>query len=76
MKDLPLHLDHDVTGVSLIPVSVERLGDAAKLDDQVSREVLGLYLAPLLPPEPEQGGFVVAHDDPCIRCPDEAAPVP
>ena len=50
--------------------------DAAELDDEVAGEVLGLDLAALLPPEPEQGGFVVPHDDPGVRAADEGAAVP
>ena len=37
-----------------------------ELDDEVAGEVLRLGLAALLPPEAEQGGFVVAHDDPGV----------
>ena len=38
-------------------------------------QVLGLDLAALFPPEPEQGGLVVAHDDPGVRAADEGAAV-
>ena len=43
----------------------------AELDDQVAGEVLGLDLAALFPPEPEQGGLVIAHDDPGVRAADK-----
>ena len=75
MKHLPLHLGDDLAGVALVPVPVEVLGHGAELDDQVVREVLGLDLAALFPPQAEQGGFVVAHDDPGVRAADEAAPI-
>ena len=65
----------DLAGIALVPVPVEVLGHGAELDDQVAGEVLRLDLAALLPPEPEQGGFIVAHDDPGVRAADEAAAV-
>ena len=71
MKHLPLHLGDDLAGIAFVPVPVEMLGHGAELDDQVVREVLGLDLAALFPPQPEQGGLVVAHDDPGIRAADE-----
>ena len=75
VKHLPLHLGDDLAGIALVPVPVEVLGHGAELDDQVAREVLRLDLAALLPPEPEQGGFVVAHDDPGVRAADEGAAI-
>ena len=56
-----------------VPAPIEVLGDDAELDDEVAGEVLRLDLAALLPPQPEQGGFVVAHDDPGVRAADECA---
>ena len=47
--------------------SVERLGDHPELDDEVGGEVLRLDLAAFLPPEADQGAFVIAHDGPGIR---------
>ena len=52
---------------------IEVFGDPPELDDEVSRQVLGLGLAPFLPPEPEQGCFVGAHDDPGVGAADERA---
>ena len=75
MEHLPLHLGDDLAGIALVPVPVEVLGHGAELDDQVAGQVLGLDLAALLPPEPEQGGLVVAHDDPGVRAADEGAAV-
>ena len=46
-----------------------------ELDDQVAGQVLRLDLAALLPPQPQQGRLVVAHDDPGVRAADEAAPI-
>ena len=73
MKHLPLHLGDDLAGVAFVPVPVEMLGHGAELDDQVCRQVLGLDLAALLPPKPEQGCLVVAHDDPGIRAADKGS---
>ena len=75
VKHLPLHLGDDLAGIALVPVPVEVLGHGAELDDQVVRQVLGLDLAALFPPEPEQGGFIVSHDDPGVRAADEGAAV-
>ena len=65
----------DLAGIALVPVPVEVLGHGAELDDQVAREVLGLELAALLPPQPEQGGFVTAHDDPGVGAADKTPTV-
>ena len=46
-------------------------GHQAELDDEVAGQVLRLDLASFLPPEPEQGGFVAAHDDPGVGAADE-----
>jgi hypothetical protein len=50
MKDLPLYVRDHLAGIPLVPLPVEGLGDAAELDDQVARQVLGLDLASLLAP--------------------------
>ena len=52
-------------------MSVESFGRHAKLDDEVSGQVLRLGLASFLAPEADQGGLIVAHDDPGIRAADE-----
>ena len=52
---------------------IERLGHDPELNDQVCGQVLGLDLAALFPPEAEQGGLVVAHDDPGVGAADEIA---
>ena len=75
MKDLPLHVGDDLAGIALVPVPVEVLGHGAELDDQVGGQVLGLDFAAFFPPEPEQGGLVIAHDDPGVRAADEGAAI-
>ena len=52
---------------------VEVLGHDPELDDQIAGEVLRLGLAALLPPQPEQGRLIVAHDDPGVGAADEGA---
>ena len=54
---------------------VEGLGDDPELDDEVAGKVLRLDLAALFPPEAEQGGLVIAHDDPGVRAADEVAAI-
>ena len=73
MENLPLDLGDGLAGIAFVPAPVEVLGDRAELDDQVAGQVFRLDLAALLPPQPEQGGFVVAHDDPGVRAADESA---
>jgi hypothetical protein len=59
-------------GVALVPKPVEWLGHHAQLDDEVAGQVLRLNLAPFLAPEPDESGFIVAHDDPGVGATDEA----
>ena len=66
-----LDAGEDLAGVAFEPVAVEGLGDDPELDDEVAGEVLGLDLAALFPPQAEQGGLVIAHDDPGVRAADE-----
>jgi hypothetical protein len=75
VKHPPLHLCDDLAGIALIPVSVELLGHGAELDNEVTRQVLWLDLAALLPPEAEQSGLIVAHDDPGVRAADEGTAI-
>ncbi len=58
-------------GIAFVPMAVEGLGHKAELDDEVAGQVLRLGLAPFLAPEADQGGFVVAHDDPGVRAANE-----
>jgi hypothetical protein len=67
MPDSALHVADLPTGVAFIPGAIELLGCSPELHDKVAREVLRLGLAPFFAPEPDQGGFVGAHDDPCVR---------
>jgi len=72
MTDVLLHVDDAPAGVGLVPAPVERLGGIAQLDDQVAGEVLRLGLAALLPPQPNQRGLVLPHNDPGVGAADEA----
>ena len=62
-----------LAGVAFEPMPVEVFGDPPELDDEVSGQVLGLGFAALLPPQPEQGAFIGAHDDPGVRAADKGA---
>ena len=55
-------------------VAVELLGCDPELHDQVAGQVLRLGLPALLAPKPNQGGFIVSHDDPGIGAADEGSP--
>jgi len=73
MKHLPLHLNHHLSGVLLVPMSVQLLGHAAELDQEIAGQILRLDLAALLPPQPQQRRLVVAYDGPGIRTANEGA---
>ncbi len=75
MPDVPLDVRDDLAGIGLVPAPVEVLGGQAELDDEVAGEVLRLDLAALFPPQPQQGGLVIAHDDPGVRAADEVAAI-
>jgi hypothetical protein len=62
-------------GVALVPMPVEGFRHEAELDDEVAGQVLRLGLAPFLAPQVDQGGLIVAHDDPGVRAADEGAPI-
>ena len=70
-----LDVGEDLAGIAFVPAPVQGFGDDAKLDDEVAGEVLGLDLAPFFPPQAEQGGLVIAHDDAGVRAADKAAPM-
>jgi hypothetical protein len=55
-------LRRPTSGVAFAPVPVQVLGGEAQLDDEVSREVLGPDLAPLLLPQADQRLLVLADD--------------
>jgi hypothetical protein len=71
MPDAPLHVADLPPGVALIPGAIEFLGCSPELHDEVAGEILRLGLAPFFAPEPDQGGFIVAHDHSCVRAADE-----
>jgi hypothetical protein len=57
----------DLSGVLFVPPPVQRLGHRAKLDQEVARQVLGVDLASLFIPKPDQRRLVLPHDDPGVR---------
>jgi hypothetical protein len=75
MRDPLLHVLDGVAGVTLIPAAVEVLGHGTELDDQVVGKILRSDLTALLLPQPQQGGLVITHDDPCIRSADRMAAI-
>src|SRR5208282_1281125 len=75
MLDVPLDVADDLTGIELVPAPVEVLGDSSELHDEVAGEVLRYGFAALFAPEPQECGFIVAHDDPGVRTADEIPPL-
>ena len=72
----PLDLAEGLAGVAFEPVAIEGLGHDPELDDEVAGQVLGLDLAALLAPKADEGGLIIAHDDPGVRAADEVAAIP
>ena len=64
-----------LSGIAFVPMAIEGLGHQAELDDEVAGQVLRLGLAPFLAPQPDQGGFIVAHDDAGVGAADEEAAI-
>jgi hypothetical protein len=56
-------------------VSYQRRFSSSVADDEVAGEVLRLDFSAFFPPQPQQGGLVIAHDNPGVRTADEAAPM-
>ena len=56
----------DLACVALIPVPIERFCRYPELDDEVAREIFRLGFTPFFAPEAQEGGLVIAHDDPSI----------
>ena len=61
-----LHVDDAPAGIGLIPAPIKGLSRQPELYDQIAGEVLRLDLAALLPPQPDQGSLVLAHDGPGV----------
>ena len=53
-------------GIGLIPAAIELLGGEPELDHEIAGQIFRLDLTTLLPPQPEEGGFIVAHNDPGV----------
>jgi len=68
---LALDVRKYLSGIRLVPAPVQILGRYPKLDYEIAREVLWLKFAPLFPPEAEEGGFIIAHDDPGVGAANE-----
>src|SRR5205807_8350368 len=73
MSDLFLNVDDHLSGIGLIPAPVQLLGRIAKLNHEIARQVLGLGFAALLPPEPNKGALVLAHNNVGVRSSYEVA---
>ena len=62
--------DH-LSGIGLVPAAIKVLRGEPELDNKIAGQILRLDLAALLAPEADQSSFIVAHDDPGVRTPDE-----
>src|SRR5690242_12204148 len=71
----PLDIRQHLTGIGLIPAPVQLFGRQAKLDQEMARQILRLDLATFFLPEADQGGFVIAHDNPGVGAADEVSPI-
>jgi hypothetical protein len=74
VADLTLDVDDHLSGIGLIPASVQLLGRNPELHDEITGQVLRFDLAALLAPQPDQGGFLIPHDDAGVRTADEVSP--
>jgi len=63
MVHAALDIPDNLTGIALIPDAVEVFRRVSQLNDQVTAEVFRRRFAALLAPQPQQRGFVVAHDN-------------
>jgi hypothetical protein len=73
MPEPMLNAFDGLPGVALVPMPIERFSHQAELDDEVAGQVLRLGFAPFLLPEADEGGFIIAHDDPSVGAADEGA---
>jgi hypothetical protein len=70
-----LNIDDHLAGIGLVPAPVQVLSGKTQLDDEIAGQVLRFDLCALLPPQAEEGGLIIAHDDPGIGATDEIAPI-
>jgi hypothetical protein len=66
-----LHIDDFLAAFGLVPAPIELFGRPPQLHNKVTRQVLGLGLTALLPPELQQGSLVGPHDNPSIGAADK-----
>jgi hypothetical protein len=71
MPDLPLDICKNLPGIGLIPAPVQVLGRNTKLDYEIAGQVFRFNFSALFPPQPEERGFIVTHDDPSIGTPNK-----
>jgi len=61
--------------LGLIPTPVKLLCREAELHDEIVGEVPGFNFASFFPPQPQQRGFVLAHNNASVRTADKRIPV-
>jgi hypothetical protein len=75
MLNPPLDVFDGLASITFVPLPIEVFGRTAELDNQIAGQILRFGFASLLPPEAEESGFIISHDDPCIRTSDEGPPI-
>ena len=75
MEFAGLPLADPMAGVSLVPGAVERLGHEPQLNNEFAGQIRRFGLSPFLLPKPDQGSFVMAHDDAGVGTADEVLAV-
>jgi len=75
VTDPLLNVGDHPPGIGFVPVAIEFLRGEPELNHEIAGQVLRFDLAALFPPQPDQGGLVIAHDDPGVGAADKAAAV-
>ena len=70
-----LNVGDHLPGIGLIPAPVQLFRNDPKLDHQIGGQVLRFDFATLFLPEPNEGGFVAAHDDPGVGAADKRSAI-
>jgi hypothetical protein len=75
MPDSSLNIRNHLAGIGLIQVPIQVLRGTPELDNKIIGEIPRFKVAALFLPEPQQGSFVIAHNNPSVRAADERAPI-
>src|SRR5437763_13922583 len=73
MPNPALDVPQRLPRIALEPLPIEGFGGDPQLNDEIAGQVFWFDFAPLFPPEPDQRGLILAHDNPGIRAADVSA---